>query len=162
MNHYLLKNTWHEGSGAVHRFQLKACHCHGNTRQDNVDLLLNKGNHFLYYQHTSVLTYCSGCTDKVGKLRSMYHGINTRLVSPSVTRFGEISPLWKKFTSLWKIFDSLFLIWQNAEPYFAKLWHYWANCHWCNWPIIEKLSNHLVTLVSPYIWYLHLVRASKK
>ena len=29
----------------------------------------------------------------------------------SVTRFGEISPLWQKLTSLWQIFDSLFLSW---------------------------------------------------
>ena len=27
----------------------------------------------------------------------------------SVTRFGEISPLWKTLTSLWQIFDSLFV-----------------------------------------------------
>ena len=30
---------------------------------------------------------------------------------PSVTRFGEISPLWLEFTSLCKIFDGLFIIW---------------------------------------------------
>ena len=29
----------------------------------------------------------------------------------SVTRFGEISPLWQKLTSLWQIFDSLFPSW---------------------------------------------------
>ena len=34
----------------------------------------------------------------------------------SVTRFGEIAPLWQNFTSLWQIFDTLFLIWQNVEP----------------------------------------------
>ena len=30
----------------------------------------------------------------------------------SVTRFGEISPLWQKFTSRWQIFDCSFLIWK--------------------------------------------------
>ena len=43
------------------------------------------------------------------------------LLTASVTRFSEISPLQKKFTSLWQILDGLFLIWQNAEPALANL-----------------------------------------
>ena len=39
-----------------------------------------------------------------------------------MTRFGEIPPLWKKFTSLWKFFDSLFLIWQEMLSLL------WENC----------------------------------
>ena len=62
-------------------------------------------------------------------------------------RFGEILPLWEKFTSYWKIFDALFLIWQNAEPTLANLSHFWANFHCCKWPNIEQLCNHLVTLL---------------
>ena len=42
-------------------------------------------------------------------------------LSRSVTRFGEISPFWQKFTSLWQIFDSLFLIWQNAQHNLTKM-----------------------------------------
>ena len=34
----------------------------------------------------------------------------------SVTRFGEISPLWQKFSRLWQIVDGLFFIWQNVDP----------------------------------------------
>ena len=49
------------------------------------------------------------------------------VVGSSVTRFGEISPTWQKFTSLWQIFDGLFLIWQSAKPTLANLRHYWAN-----------------------------------
>ena len=64
----------------------------------------------------------------------------------SVTRFGEILPLWQKFTIFCQICDCLFPIWQNAEPTLANLWHYWANFHCCKWPKIEKWSNHLVTL----------------
>ena len=56
----------------------------------------------------------------------------------SVTRFGEISPLWQKFTSLWTIFDGLFLNWQNAEPTLANWKRFWANFHYCKWPNIEK------------------------
>ena len=32
--------------------------------------------------------------------------------SDSVTRFGDISPIWQNFTSLWQSFNSLFLIWK--------------------------------------------------
>ena len=38
----------------------------------------------------------------------------------SVTRFGEISPFWLKFTSLGQIFDSLFHIWQNTKSTLAN------------------------------------------
>ena len=44
----------------------------------------------------------------------------------SVTRFGEILPLWQKFTSLWQIFDRSFLIWQNTELTF-QICDYWAS-----------------------------------
>ena len=47
---------------------------------------------------------------------------DTVLVRSSVTRFGEILPLWQKFTSIWQIFDSLFLfgkmlstLWQMCD-----------------------------------------------
>ena len=66
----------------------------------------------------------------------------------SMTRLSKISPFCQKLTSFWQIFDSLFLIWQNAEPTLANLWHYWANIHCCIWPNIEKYSNRLVTLVT--------------
>ena len=59
-------------------------------------------------------------------------------VGSSVTRFGESLPLCQKFTSLWQIFDGLFIIWQNAEPTLANLWHYWANFHCYKWPNIER------------------------
>ena len=64
----------------------------------------------------------------------------------SVTRFGEISPFWPKFTNLWQCFDGLFLIWQNSKPTWENLLHYWANFHFCKWPNIERQFNHLVTL----------------
>ena len=64
----------------------------------------------------------------------------------NVTRFGEILPLWQKFTSLWQKFNGLFLIWQNAEHTLANLQHYWTNFHCCKWPNLEKYYNHLVTL----------------
>ena len=53
------------------------------------------------------------------------------LLQISVTRFGEISPIWQNFTSLWQIFNSLFLIWQNDGPSLANLEHCLANFHCC-------------------------------
>ena len=47
--------------------------------------------------------------------------IGMKGVVNSVTKFGEISPLWQKLTSLWLIFAGLFLIWQNAYPTLANL-----------------------------------------
>ena len=49
----------------------------------------------------------------------------------SVTRFGQISPLWQKFTSPWQFFDGLFLVWQIDDSTWANLWHYWDNFHCC-------------------------------
>ena len=64
-------------------------------------------------------------------------------VWPDLAKFCHFG---KKCTSPSQMFDSLFLIWQNAEPTLANLWHYLANFHCCKWPHFEKYSNHLVTL----------------
>ena len=50
----------------------------------------------------------------------------TFLSTDSVTRFGEISPLWQKFSSAWPIFDGLSLICQNSKPTLANLFHYFG------------------------------------
>ena len=50
----------------------------------------------------------------------------TFLSTDSVTRFGEISPLWQKFSSAWLIFDGLSLICQNSKPTLANLFHYFG------------------------------------
>ena len=63
----------------------------------------------------------------------------------SMTRFGEILPLWQKFTSLWQKFDSLFL--------FGKMLSLlWQICDIVglifsvpNSQTLKKKSNHLVT-----------------
>ena len=44
-------------------------------------------------------------------------------LSTSVTRFGEISPLWQNFTILWQISDSLFCIWQSLLSLLWKIWY---------------------------------------
>ena len=38
----------------------------------------------------------------------------------SVTRYGEISPIWQNLQSLGQIFKAPFTIWQNFEPTFAN------------------------------------------
>ena len=55
----------------------------------------------------------------------------------SVTRFGEILPIWQNFTNIWQIFDCSFPVWQYTDPTLAKLWHYWASFHCCKLPNIE-------------------------
>ena len=72
--------------------------------------------------------------DRKGKKEETFlcekDGILTwRDANSSVTRFGEILPLWQNFTS--QIFESLFLIWQSVEPTLANLVHYWANFNFC-------------------------------
>ena len=39
----------------------------------------------------------------------------------SVTRFGEILPIWQNFTNIWQIFDCSFPVWQYTDPTLAKL-----------------------------------------
>ena len=39
----------------------------------------------------------------------------------SVTRFGEISPLWQHFKSLWRLFEGLFSLGQNFETSWEKI-----------------------------------------
>ena len=58
----------------------------------------------------------------------------------SVTRFGEISPLWQNFNSLWLLFEDLFCIGQNLELIGLGIFvGYWANLHCCYWPNIEEI-----------------------
>ena len=49
----------------------------------------------------------------------------------------SVWPDLAKFCHFWQICDGLFLIWQNAEPTLANLWHYWAN------PLPQKLYQNL-------------------
>ena len=57
----------------------------------------------------------------------------------SVTRFGEISPFWKKYLTVFGNFSKvLFRIWNYFERAWAKNCHR-AKFHCCKWPNIEKL-----------------------
>ena len=63
----------------------------------------------------------------------------------SVTRFGEISPLWNILKVFRQFFLKTFSIWQNFEPTLANSFANWSNKR----PNIEKYSKHLVTLLVP-------------
>ena len=74
-------------------------------------------------------------------------------IRTSVTRFGDISPLWQNILLLsqnilllWLNLEGLFSIWQNFELSWAKVLCYWANFYCCKWPNIKQLPSHLVTL----------------
>ena len=56
----------------------------------------------------------------------------------SVTRFGEISPLWRFLKRLRHFSESLFAIWQNFEPPLAKFECYWQICIDANGQILVK------------------------
>ena len=43
----------------------------------------------------------------------------------SVTRFGEMTPLWQIFKALWQNFDGLVSVEQNFEPHLANLFTMW-------------------------------------
>ena len=62
-----------------------------------------------------------------------------RSATTSVTRFGEISPLWQNLKSLWQFFGGLYCIGRNVEPNWAKKL-FWTNFHCCYWPIIENIN----------------------
>ena len=51
----------------------------------------------------------------------------SRRLRGSVTRFGEISPLWQYFKSLDQICNSLFSVWTNFEPALAIILCYWVD-----------------------------------
>ena len=56
----------------------------------------------------------------------------------SVTRFGEISPLWQHFINVCQIVEGLIGVWQMFEPTLAKLQCLWATFNCNTWPNIEK------------------------
>ena len=45
----------------------------------------------------------------------------------SVTRFGEISPLWREIITLWHFRKGLFSVWQHLELTLAYFRWFWAN-----------------------------------
>ena len=66
--------------------------------------------------------------------------------STSVTRFGEISPLWQEKLSLWQYLEGLLSLWQNFEPTLVNVYASGAIFYCCKKPNIEKIFSHLVTL----------------
>ena len=66
----------------------------------------------------------------------------------SMTRFGEISPIWYDFKSLGHLFGGLFSFWQNVDPTEAKMFCHWASIHCCRRPNTLNKFCHLVTLLA--------------
>ena len=69
---------------------------------------------------------------------------HTRLLNvvcyTSVTRFGEISPLWQNFKILWQFLWGSFRIWKN-EPTLANAFK--ANFFSCKW-------SNCIKMIKPY------------
>ena len=78
-------------------------------------------------------------------------------ISSSVTRLGEILPLWQKIKFLWQFYEGLFSIWQKLLPTVANFVHNWAIFHGCKWTNNEYYKSYLVTLISSSsTWLLKL------
>ena len=69
-------------------------------------------------------------------------------LTSSVTRFGEILPLWLKFSSLWPFLEVLFRIWQNVEHTLGIFLCFWANSILVKGQILNKLLSNLDTLLT--------------
>ena len=63
--------------------------------------------------------------------------VNNTLIC-TVTRFGEISPLWPNLKSFGQLIESLFSIWQTFEPGLTNFVSNWAISYSCYWPNIEN------------------------
>ena len=57
----------------------------------------------------------------------------------SVTRFGEIPPLWQNFKTLRQFFEVLVGVGQTFELTLANLLYDLANFHWYKWPNIKQI-----------------------
>ena len=62
-----------------------------------------------------------------------------RWLHSSVTRFGEISPLWQYFNSRCKFSYSLFSRHVAEFETYLGNFYYWANFRWCKYPNIESI-----------------------
>ena len=69
---------------------------------------------------------------------------STTCLTDSVTRFGEISPLWHKLKWGW------FSIWQKLLPTLNFFGFNWAIFHCRKWTYNENYKSHLVTLLTVY------------
>ena len=86
----------------------------------------------------------TGCTlgfSHYCELQFLHSNHYTLAMLLSVTRYGEISPLWQKFNQFLAIFSEILnLFWQS----FNAIRHIFINV---NGQILEKLTNHLVSLM---------------
>ena len=65
----------------------------------------------------------------------------------SVTRFGEILPLWQIIKCLWQFYEGLFSIWEKLLPTLAIFGYNWATFHCYKWTNNENYKSHLLTLL---------------
>ena len=78
------------------------------------------------FWNLNYFSFCTNCGDY--------------LLSPptSMTRFGEISPLWQKFTILWAMFGMVYLVFDKLLYLHLQFLCYWSNFHCRKWTKIEK------------------------
>ena len=79
---------------------------------------------------------------------------NDIIVVASVTRFGEISPLWQTLKCLWQFYEGSFSTWQKLLPTSTNFVYNWAMFHGCKWTNNEDHKSHLVTLIIVLVFVL--------
>ena len=56
----------------------------------------------------------------------------------SVTRFGEISPIWQNFKTIWQLVEGSISVWQTFEAIWENSMCFRANLRCFKWPNIEQ------------------------
>ena len=92
---------------------------------------------------TAVATFWASLCKNLGNIlfQHLVRSNDQTFIVASVTRFGEISPLWQSFKRLWQFVKGLLSIWENFAPSLAKCLLYCKNFHYCNWPKMEKVIS---------------------
>ena len=80
----------------------------------------------------------------------------------SVTKFGEISPLWQNLTSHWQFIRVLLFIGIILKFNLANFACLWATLLWCKSTKIEEYSSNLVTLSTINEWENPHLRLGRK
>ena len=93
---------------------------------------------------SNIYAICHPCAASIFlyfyKRSSLPLGLLLLFISVSVTRFGEIPPLWKIFKNLWKYIYGLFGFGPSFHDTLAQFVCFWANFHYCKWPNIENTT----------------------
>ena len=90
---------------------------------------------------TAVATFWASLCKNLGNIlfQHLVRSNDQTFIVASVTRFGEISPLWQSFKRLWQFVKGLFRIWEKFAPTLTNFLLFCAKFQCCKWPKMEKV-----------------------